>query len=182
MNRHHKVIGITSAVLMLSGCGSTSNTALMSHSGGQSGQRYGSTSGQTYAQGGQDGSVSVNSSNPKCRPTYATVGREQHYFFAFDSNKIKGAYKRELNRIAMYLVAHPRTKIRLEGNADDRGSREYNIGLGSRRVHSVSRQLKAQGVLSHQIVSVSYGAERPAVRGRDERSRSCNRRVDLAWR
>lgn len=183
MNTVYKLIGVASAAVMLTGCWSTSNTAMKSSaSGAQSGKGYGSTYGQTYAQRGEDdGTISVNSANPKCRPTRAMVNREQHYFFGFDSNNITRAYKRELNKIATYLTAHPNTKIRLEGNADDRGSREYNIGLGSRRVNAVARQLKAQGVSPHQISKVSYGAERPAVRGRDEHSRSCNRRVDLAW-
>jgi peptidoglycan-associated lipoprotein len=69
--------------------------------------------------------------------------------------------------------------VRLEGHTDERGSREYNIGLGERRAQTVRRALLAQGVAESQITTVSYGEERPAVEGSDEAAFAQNRRVEL---
>ena len=71
-------------------------------------------------------------------------------------------------RTPQYLDANPTSKVRLEGHSDERGSREYNIGLGERRAQAVRRALMLQGVTEAQITTVSYGEERPAVQGSDE--------------
>jgi peptidoglycan-associated lipoprotein len=71
--------------------------------------------------------------------------------------------------------------VRLEGNTDERGSREYNIGLGERRAQAVRRALMLQGVADSQITTVSYGEERPAVTGHTEEAWSHNRRVDIVY-
>ena len=82
---------------------------------------------------------------------------------------------------AGYLVSHPNAKIRLEGNADDRGSREYNVALGWRRAQAIAHILKQQGVSVGQMELVSYGKEHPAVVGETEEARSLNRRVELVY-
>jgi len=71
--------------------------------------------------------------------------------------------------------------VRLEGHADERGSREYNIGLGDRRAQSVRQILLFQGASSDQIETISYGEERPAVLGHDESAWSKNRRVEMVY-
>ena len=71
--------------------------------------------------------------------------------------------------------------MRLEGHTDERGSREYNIGLGERRAQAVKRALLLQGVQEAQIATVSYGEERPAVVGSDEAAYSKNRRVEIFY-
>ena len=83
---------------------------------------------------------------------------------------------------ARYLASNPSQKVRLEGHADERGSREYNIGLGERRGQAVRRALLLQGVAELQLSTVSYGEERPAVFGSDEESYQLNRRVELVYR
>jgi peptidoglycan-associated lipoprotein len=80
---------------------------------------------------------------------------------------------------AAYLVRYPTARVRLEGHTDERGSREYNIGLGERRAQAVRRALMLQGVADAQITTVSYGEERPAVEGSDEAAHAQNRRVEL---
>lgn len=106
----------------------------------------------------------------------------QTYYFAFDSSKMRPQDVRALMIQAGFLASHPRAKIRLEGNTDNRGSREYNIGLGWRRDQSVARLLEQQGVRPNQIQMVSYGKERPAVTGNGERSWALNRRVNVIYR
>jgi peptidoglycan-associated lipoprotein len=73
------------------------------------------------------------------------------------------------------------TRVRLEGHTDERGSREYNIGLGERRAQAVRRSLLLQGATDAQISTVSYGAEPPAVSGHDEAAWAKNRRVEIAY-
>jgi peptidoglycan-associated lipoprotein len=102
-------------------------------------------------------------------------------YFDFDSSDIKGEGTDVVAAHSKYLASHASTRIRLEGNTDDRGSREYNIGLGERRAQAVRRALLLQGATELQIATVSYGAERPAVVGNDEAAWSKNRRVEIVY-
>ena len=102
-------------------------------------------------------------------------------YFDFDKSEIKPEYNDLITAHARNLTGHPNLKIKLEGNTDDRGTREYNIGLGERRAQAVRRALMLQGVAENQITTVSYGAERPAVEGDDESAWSQNRRVEMVY-
>ena len=81
----------------------------------------------------------------------------------------------------MQLANNPGLSVRLEGHADERGSREYNIGLGERRSQTVRRMLLIQGASASQISTVSFGEERPVAMGSDEASYSQNRRVEFKY-
>jgi peptidoglycan-associated lipoprotein len=100
-------------------------------------------------------------------------------FFQFDSSEIASEYLAVVAAHASYLVKFPSARVRLEGHTDERGSREYNIGLGERRAQTVRRALMLQGVADRQITTVSYGEERPAVEGSTEEAHAQNRRVEL---
>jgi peptidoglycan-associated lipoprotein len=102
-------------------------------------------------------------------------------YFDFDSSEIKGPGTDVVAAHAKYLAAHSGTRVRLEGHTDERGSREYNIGLGERRAQAVRRALLLQGATDAQISTVSYGEERPAVSGHDEAAWSKNRRVEIVY-
>jgi len=102
-------------------------------------------------------------------------------YFDFDSSEIKGAGTDVVAAHARYLAAHPSTRVRLEGHTDERGSREYNIGLGERRAQAVRRALLLQGASDPQLATVSYGEERPAVTGHDEAAWAKNRRVEIVY-
>jgi peptidoglycan-associated lipoprotein len=102
-------------------------------------------------------------------------------YFEFDSSEIKAEYNDMVTAHARYLAANPSMRIRVEGNTDERGSREYNIGLGERRAQAVRRALMLQGVAESQITTVSYGEERPAVTGHTEDSWSRNRRANIVY-
>jgi peptidoglycan-associated lipoprotein len=102
-------------------------------------------------------------------------------YFDFDSSEIKGAGTDVVAAHAKFLAAHSGTRVRLEGHTDERGSREYNIGLGERRAQAVRRALLLQGATDAQISTVSYGEERPAVSGHDEAAWSKNRRVEIVY-
>jgi len=102
-------------------------------------------------------------------------------YFDFDSAVIAGQGIDVVAAHAKYLAANPQARVRLEGNTDERGSREYNIGLGDRRAQSVRRALLLQGVSEGQITTVSYGEERPADPGHDEAAWAKNRRVEIVY-
>ena len=106
---------------------------------------------------------------------------ERVIYFEFDRSDIPQQYLDLLSKHAEYLVANPDMKIRLEGHADERGTREYNIGLGDRRAQSVRRILVFQGVDSDQVSTVSYGEERPAVDASNEQAYQKNRRVEIVY-
>lgn len=102
-------------------------------------------------------------------------------YFEFDQSDLSPEYADLLARHAARLSNSSRTKVRLEGHADERGSREYNIGLGERRAQAVRRMLLIQGATAEQISTVSFGEERPAAMGSDEESYALNRRVEIKY-
>ena len=102
-------------------------------------------------------------------------------YFDFDRSDIRAEYTDMLESHGRYLASNPNARLRLEGHTDERGSREYNIGLGERRAQAVRRVLMLQGVQGSQLITVSYGEERPAVIGSDEEAHALNRRVELIY-
>ena len=110
-----------------------------------------------------------------------TAPSNQVYYFTYDSNQMDALSTSALMLQANYLVANPNAVVRLEGNTDERGSREYNIGLGWRRDQSVARLLEQQGVSPDQIKMVSYGKERPVAFGHNEAAWKLNRTVNLVY-
>lgn len=102
-------------------------------------------------------------------------------YFAYDSAKVDDASMALLEAHGNFIATNGNVNVRLEGHADERGSREYNIALGDRRAQSVRRILLFQGASSDQIDTISYGEERPIMLGHDESSWSQNRRVELVY-
>jgi len=102
-------------------------------------------------------------------------------YFDFDRSDIRADSQSIVAAHAAYLAKNPAQKVRLEGHADERGSREYNIGLGERRGQAVRRALALQGVAETQLSTVSYGEERPAAAGSDEQAYGLNRRVEIVY-
>jgi peptidoglycan-associated lipoprotein len=102
-------------------------------------------------------------------------------YFDFDKSEIKPEFADIVATAARNLTSNPNLKMKLEGNTDERGTREYNIGLGERRAQSVRRALMLQGVAESQIATVSFGAERPAAEGDDEAAWAKNRRVEVVY-
>lgn len=102
-------------------------------------------------------------------------------YFEFDRSEIKQEHLAQLEAHARFLVLNPTVKARLEGHCDERGTREYNIGLGDRRAQAVRRLMMFQGVQASQLVTVSYGEERPAADGHEEGAWALNRRVELVY-
>ena len=102
-------------------------------------------------------------------------------FFEFDSSEVRAEDQDIVARHAMQLSGNPNWRVRLEGHADERGSREYNIGLGERRAQAVRQMLLIQGVGADQISTVSFGEERPVAFGSTESDYAQNRRVEFKY-
>lgn len=102
-------------------------------------------------------------------------------YFEFDSAKLTSESVEILETHGNFIAGNGEVSVRLEGHADERGSREYNIALGDRRAQSVRRVLLFQGASSDQVETVSYGEEQPVMSGHDEESWSKNRRVELIY-
>ena len=108
-------------------------------------------------------------------------GSQRIIYFEFDSSDISPQFVDVIAAHGRYLAGNASIRLRLEGHSDERGTREYNIGLAERRAQSVKRALALQGVQDSQVATVSYGEERPAVVGSDEAAYSKNRRVELVY-
>jgi peptidoglycan-associated lipoprotein len=102
-------------------------------------------------------------------------------YFDSDAVQISPESLEILEQHGEFLSLHPQSTLRIEGHADERGSREYNLGLGERRAQAVRSVLLVQGASAGQLTTVSYGEERPAVFGSEESAWSMNRRVELVY-
>ena len=103
------------------------------------------------------------------------------FFFDYDSSSVSGEDLTVVKAHASYLVSNPVMLVRLEGHADERGSREYNLALGESRAQTMSDLLIAEGVKSGQIEIISYGEETPLEQGSEEGFWAQNRRVELIY-
>ena len=107
--------------------------------------------------------------------------KQRTVYFDFDQDAVKGEFQAILACHAKYLQDRPESRITLEGNADERGSREYNLGLGERRGNAVSGALQAAGGSAGQLTVVSYGEERPVDTASTEEAWAKNRRVEIVY-
>lgn len=110
-----------------------------------------------------------------------TCLRQRVVYFDLDKDALKPEFQAIMNCHAKYLRDRPSARLRLEGNADERGSREYNMGLGERRGNAVSSALQANGGSAGQLSVISYGEERPVCTESNEGCWSKNRRVELIY-
>lgn len=128
---------------------------------------------------GTTGGPSASDMQTAQQQALAALKSRSVVYFNYDSSEIRSEYLPVVAAHASYLAKYPNAKVRLEGHADERGSREYNIGLGERRSQGVRRALQTSGATEPQIATVSYGEERPAVAGGDESAYAQNRRVEI---
>jgi peptidoglycan-associated lipoprotein len=107
--------------------------------------------------------------------------RQRVVYFDLDRSEIKPEFQAQIACHAEYLKQFPQARVTLEGNTDERGSREYNLGLGERRGNAVQGALSAAGASSSQLNVTSYGEERPVCRQHDDSCWSKNRRVEIVY-
>ncbi|CAM8416033.1 OmpA family protein [Candidatus Methylopumilus planktonicus] len=102
-------------------------------------------------------------------------------YFDYDKDTVKAEYKDLLAAHAKYVASHPKAKMTLTGNTDDRGSREYNVSLGQKRSVSVKKSMNVLGAQDTQIETVSFGEERADTNCKDDACYGKDRRVDISY-
>ncbi len=117
---------------------------------------------------------------PYLDPTNA-LAKERSFYFNYDNFAVKPEYSRQLELHGKFLASNPKVAIKVEGNADERGSSEYNLALGQKRAAAVVTALKVYGASDAQMEAVSWGREKPKAAGHDETSWAQNRRADLIY-
>lgn len=103
-------------------------------------------------------------------------------FFDFDKSAVKAADKPAVQAHGQYLASHADRSVVVEGNADERGSSEYNLALGHRRADSVKKMLVVSGAKAGQVATASFGEEKPRATGHNEAAWSQNRRADIVYK
>ena len=119
------------------------------------------------------------SGNPLKDP--ANILSKRSVYFELDSNIVKEEFKPMVSAHARYLQQNRGVKMTVQGHADERGSREYNLALGQRRADAVKQMMQLLGAQSEQVETISFGEEKPKATGHDEKSWAENRRADLVY-
>ena len=163
-----RTLSLFAAVLLLAACETPSD-------------QTGTTSGEGAAGESSSvdrGSTGTTATTPK-RPlsTILTVDVGDRVFFDFDKYSLKAKARQTLERQATFLKNNAGVKVVLQGHADERGTREYNLALGERRASAAKNYLVALGINPNRITIISYGKERPSVAGSNEAAWSQNRRA-----
>jgi peptidoglycan-associated lipoprotein len=166
----------------LAGCSTTPTTEAPVEDRGAAGATAPGTGAQTG--GAQGGGVTGSATgaargNPLRDPS--NILSKRSVYFDFDSFVVKDEYRPLVEAHARYLQQNRSTRMTIQGNTDERGSREYNIALGQKRADAVKRMMLLLGATESQIETVSYGEERPKNAGHDETAWAENRRDDIVY-
>lgn len=175
MHAMWKPVLLACAVALASGCSSMGKKAdgdAAIEDRGMGAVQEGAVS-EGYGTGGMFQGMSIDD---PASPLYQRV-----IYFEFDSSEVRAADRELLTNHAAYMAQNANVRVVLEGHADERGSREYNIALGQKRADSVKRMLTLLGAQDAQIETVSFGKEKPKNPGHDEASWAENRRDDLVY-
>lgn len=156
-----RLTSMIAAVLLLAACESTSTDTGMATTGGGAGG-----AGTSSTQGPRPGTN---------EHLVATVG--DRVFFDTDRSTVRPDGRATLDKQSAWLKQFPSTTVTVEGHADERGTREYNLALGNRRATAAKNYLVATGINPNRVTTISYGKERPAVVGSNEQAWSQNRRA-----
>ena len=153
---------------------------------GASGQEPAAGTGSTTASTKGQDEAAVFPSNASAAESSSTETAVQHaaersVYFGYDQSTVPEKFDDMLLANAAWLKAHPNVKAEVQGNCDERGSREYNLALGARRAMAVKRALELAGAEGGRIAAISYGSEKPVATGKDEDSYSKNRRADIVY-
>ncbi|WP_282606707.1 peptidoglycan-associated lipoprotein Pal [Pelagibius sp. Alg239-R121] len=163
-----KFLTLIAAAALLSACASDDETAATSGNSGQA--TAPTTEGTAPVQ-----STAIAGPTPGTQE-HLTVNVGDRVFFDTDRSDLSADSREVLEKVAVWMNSYPVATVTVEGHADERGTREYNLALGERRANSVSDYLVALGVSPNRVQTVSFGKEQPAVLGSNEEAWAQNRR------
>ena len=175
-----RYVMVAALALVLAGCGSKvkldppiqgSDTSATTGAGSGADAQGAGQSTVTQVQAGQSG---ADAAGP--------AGVDRTIYFDYDSFSVKAEYQGLVDQHARFLQANKGRSVSLEGNTDERGSREYNLALGQKRAEAVRRAMTLVGASDAQIEAVSFGEEKPAAQGSSEDAYAKNRRVEIRYR
>jgi peptidoglycan-associated lipoprotein len=183
-NRLMRLAACAAAALLIAACASTPleeqpAAPVTDASSGAAGGKPGDANADPRAVARVD-ATSSKGMDPLNDP--ASPLSKRSIYFDFDSFVVKPEFQGTVEAHGKFLVANPARRVTIEGNADDRGSREYNLALGQKRAEAVKSRLRLLGVAESQMETVSFGEEKPMATGADEASWSQNRRADLNYK
>jgi peptidoglycan-associated lipoprotein len=169
-----RTLSVVAAALLAAACASPDSHAPESAAAndGARGSHSSGTAGTATPRGA--GSVNGNATADAAPPSGSV-------YFDFDSNDVKEQYQPVIEAETRFVKQHPAAKLRIEGNCDERGSREYNLALGQRRAEAVKHVMTVLGASGGNIETVSFGEEKPAAAGHDESAWAKNRRDDFRY-
>ena len=174
VSAHHKLFAMVMSLGLIAGCSSTGETT-EDGAYGSDVSAVDQEGGSTVYGGDDDGGVSSSEMSEEQRREMTT------FYFDFDTSEIKTEARDVLVAHARFLQANPGQNVRIEGHADERGTKEYNLALGERRANAIERFLIVNGASRGQTETISYGEEKPAVMGSSESAWAQNRRVELVF-
>lgn len=164
----------------LVGCSSTPTTEAPVEDHGTSGATAPGAGGAQTG-GAQGGNVSGSQLGGDELHNPSSILSKRSVYFDFDSFVVKDEYRPLVEAHARYLSSHANSRMTIQGNTDERGSREYNIALGQKRADAVKRMMVLLGAKDGQIETVSFGKEKPRNPGHDEAAWAENRRDDIVY-
>ena len=164
-----RLLAICAVAFLFTACETASNVAGDSASG--------SSSSSATAAGSTSSSASSSTTATQMSDAEKLAQVGNTVYFGFDSSELAGEAQATLDRQAAFLNVNPTMVVIIEGHADERGTREYNLALGDRRAVAVRDYLLAKGLNAARVRTVSYGKERPAVSGSNEEAWAKNRRA-----
>ena len=170
-----RLLALFAVAFLFAACETASNVTGDSVSDSSSSSATGGTSAAAASESATTSSSTTSATQMSDAEKLAQVGNT--VYFGFDSAELSGKAQATLDRQAAFLNVNPALVVIVEGHADERGTREYNLALGDRRATAVRDYLLAKGLNSARIRTVSYGKERPAVSGSNEDSWEKNRRA-----
>ncbi|MBL8518721.1 MAG: peptidoglycan-associated lipoprotein Pal [Betaproteobacteria bacterium] len=178
MNKTYRIVPALAAALLLAACGSTPKTEAPAPVDNRTAQPPAPPPSQQPT--ASTTTPRPVTANPLDDPRGVLAGRS--VFFDYDSNVVKPEGQTLVKAHADYMKQFPGARIALEGNTDERGSREYNLALGQRRADAVKQIMTLVGVSGDRIETVSFGEEKPKAPGHDEAAWSQNRRADIVYK
>ncbi len=181
-NRLMRLATCAAAALLLAACASTPleeqpPAPVTDASAGAQGAKPGGTADPRAVASVDATSKTMDPLNDPASPL-----AKRSVYFDFDSFVVKPEFQGTVEAHGKFLVANPGRRVTIEGNADERGSREYNLALGQKRAEAVKSRLRLLGVAESQMETVSLGEEKPVATGADEASWAQNRRADLNYK